>query len=252
MWNIFNNKYYSTPWSNVGGSKNAEPWILSRHKLCVDFWLCGGSAPLTPELIKGQLVYAKREMSFKELVHRILDVQFLSPVWLCDPMNFSMSSLPCPSLSPGVCSKLMFTESVMPSNHQILCCLLLLLASISPSIGVFSKELALLIRWPKYWSFSFSIRSSNEYSKLISFRMHWFVLLAVQGTLKSLLQYHTSKASILQHSAFFTVQLSHLCLTTGKTIASTIQTLVGKVMSLLFNMLPRFLIAFLPRRKCLF
>ena len=98
----------------------------SGHKLCVDFWLCGGSAPLTPELIKGQLVYTKREMSFKELVHRILDVvQSLSPVRLCDPMKFSMSRLPCPSRSPGVCSKLMFTESVMPSNHQILCCLLL-------------------------------------------------------------------------------------------------------------------------------
>ena len=118
-------------------------------------------------------------------------------------MNFSMSSLPCPSLSPGVCSKLMFTESVMPSNHQILCCLLLLLASISPSIGVFSKELALLIRWPKYWSFSFSISPSNQYSGLISFKSDWFDLLAIKGTFKSLLQHHNSKESILQHSALW-------------------------------------------------
>ena len=141
----------------------------------------------------------------------------------------------------------MFIESMMPSNHHIVCCPLLLLPSITPSIGVFSKELASLIKWPKYWSFSFSISPSNEYSGLISFRMDWFALLAVQGTLKSLLQHHTSKASILQHSAFFMVRLSHLCLTTGKTIALTIQTFVDKVMSLLFNMLSRLLIAFLPR-----
>ena len=143
----------------------------------------------------------------------------------------------------------MSTELVMPSNHLILCHLLLLLPSIFPTIRVFSNELALCIRWPEYWSFSFSISPSNEYSGLISFRIDWLDLLAVQGTLKSLLQHHRSKASILQCSAFFMVQLSHLYMTTGKTIALTIQTFVGKVMSLLFNILSRFVIAFLPRSK---
>ena len=126
---------------------------------------------------------------------------------------------------------------VMPSNHLILCRPLLLLPSIFPSIRVFSNESVLLIRWPKYWSFSFSISPSNEYSGLISFRMDWLDLLVVQGTLKSLLQHHSSKASILWRSAFFTVQLSHPYMTTGKTIALTRWTFVGKVMSLLFNML---------------
>ena len=127
----------------------------------------------------------------------------------------------------------------MPSNHLILCHPLLLLLSIFPSISVFSNESALCIRWPKDWSFSFSINPSNEYSGLISFRMEWLDLLAVQGTLKSLLQHHSLKASILQRSAFFTVQLSHTYMTTGKTIALTRQTFVGKVMSLLFNMVSR-------------
>ena len=129
--------------------------------------------------------------------------------------------------------KLMPIESVMPSNHLILCCPLLLPPSIFPSIRVFSNESALRIRWPKYWSFSFNISPSNEYSGQISFRMDWFDLLAVQGTLKSLLQHHSSKASILWHSAFFVVQLSHPYMTTGKTIALTRQTFVGKVTSLL-------------------
>ena len=139
----------------------------------------------------------------------------------------------------------------MPSNHLILCCPLLLLPSIFPSIRVFSNESALHIRWPKYWSFSFNITPSNEHPVLISFRMDWLDLLAVQGTLKSLLQHHSSKASILQHLAFFIVQLSHLYVTTGKTIALTRQTSVGKVMSLLFSMLSRLVITFLPRSKCL-
>ena len=143
------------------------------------------------------------------------------------------------------------TESVMPCYHLILCRPLLLPSSIFPSIGVFSNESALHIRWPKYWGFSFSISPSNEYSGLISFRIDWLDLLAVQGTLKSLLQHHSSKASILRHSAFFTVQLSHPYMTTGKTIALTRQTFVGKVMSLLFNMLSRLIISFLPRSKCL-
>ena len=136
---------------------------------------------------------------------------------------------------------------VMPSNHLVLCCSLLLLPSIFPSIRIFSNESVLHIKWPKYWSFSFNISPSNEHPGLISLRMDWLDLLAVQGTLKSLLQHHSSKASILQHSAFFMVQLSHPYMTTGKTIALTIWTFVGKVMSLLFNMLSRLVIAFLPR-----
>ena len=142
--------------------------------------------------------------------------------------------------------KLRYTESMMPSNYLILCHLLLLLSSVFPSIRVFSHELALCIRWPKDWSFSISISPSNEYSGLISFRIDWFDLFAVQGTLKSLLQHHSLKASILQCSAFFMIQLSHLYMTTGKTMALTIWTFVSKVMSLLFNMLSRFVITFLP------
>ena len=140
--------------------------------------------------------------------------------------------------------KLMSIESVMPSNYLILCGPLLLLSSIFPSISVFSNESVICIRWPKYWSFSFS--PSNDYSGLTSFRIDWLALLAVQGTLKSLLQHHNSKVSILWHSAFFMVQLSHLDMTTGKMIALTIQTFVGKVMSLLFNTLSSFVIAFPP------
>ena len=148
--------------------------------------------------------------------------------------------------------KLMSVKLVMPSNHLILCCPLLLLSSIFPSIRVFSNESALPIRWPKYWSFSFNISPSNEQPGLISFRMDWVDLLAVQGTLKSLFQRHSSKASILRHSAFFTVQLSHPYMTMGKTIALTRHTFVGKVMSLLFNMLSRLVTTFFPRSKSLF
>ena len=139
----------------------------------------------------------------------------------------------------------------MPSSHLILCHSLLLLSPIPPCIRVFSNESALHMRWPKYWSFSFSIIPSKEIPGLICFRMDWLDLLAVQGTLKSLLQHHSSKASILQHSAFFIVQLSHPYMTTGKTIALTRWTFVGKVMSLLLNMLSRLVITFLPRSKCL-
>ena len=145
--------------------------------------------------------------------------------------------------------KLMSIESVIPSNHLILCHPLFLLPSIFPSISIFSNESLLHIRWPKYWSFSFTISPSYEYSGLISFRMDWLDLLAVQGTLKSLLQHHSSKTSILLCSAFFIVQLSHPYMTTGKTIALTRRTFVGKVMSLLFNMLSRLIITFLPRSK---
>ena len=145
--------------------------------------------------------------------------------------------------------ELMFVESVMPPNHIILCCSLLLPPSIFPNIRVFSNMSLLYIRWLKYWSFSFSISPSNEYSGLNSFRMDWLDLLAGQGTLKSLLQYHSSKASILRHSALFMVQLSYPYMTTEKSIALTRWTFVGKVMSLLFNMLSWLLITFLPRSK---
>ena len=161
------------------------------------------------------------------------------------PHGLQHARLPCPSLSPGVGS-IMSVESVMPSNHLIPCCSFLLLPSIFPSIRVFSNELTLPIRWPKYWSFSFSISPSNEYSGLISFRIDF---LAVQGTLRSLLQHRNSKASLFWHSALFMVQLSSLYMTIGNTIALTIWTFVGKVMSLLFNMPSRLVIAFVPRSK---
>ena len=145
----------------------------------------------------------------------------------------------------------MSIKSVMPSNYLILCCPFLLPPWIFPSIRVFSSDSVFRIWWPKDWHFSFSISPSNEYSGLISFRMDWLDLLAVQGTLKSLLQHHSWKASILQCSVFFMVQLSHPYMTTGKITALTIQNFVGKVMSLLFNMLPRLVRAFLPKSKCL-
>ena len=178
-------------------------------------------------------------------------VQLLSCVWL-----FATSWMAGHQASLSITNswsllKLMSTESVMPFNHLILCHPLLLLPSIFHSIRVFSNESVLCIRWPKYWSFSFSISPSNEYVGLISFRMDWLDLLAVQGTLKSLLQHHSSTASILHHSSVFTVQRSHPYMTTGKTIALARRTFVGRVMSLLFNMLSRFVIAFLPRSNCL-
>ena len=169
---------------------------------------------------------------------------------LCDPMNCSTPGLPVHHQLVKS-TQTMSIQSVIPSNHLILCHPLFLLPSIFPSIRVFSNESALHIRWPKHWSFSFSISPSNECPGPISFRMDWLDLLAVQGTLKSLLQHHSSKASILRCSAFFTVQFSHSNMTTGKTIALTRWTFLGKVMSLLFNMLSRFVIAFLPRSKCL-
>ena len=165
---------------------------------------------------------------------------------VCDPMDCSMPGSPVLPYCPE-CTQTQTPELVMPSNHLILCHPLLLLPSIFPSIRVFSSELALRIRWPKYWSFSFSISPSHEHSGLISFRMDWLDLLALQGTLKSLLQHHSSKASILWCLAFFTVQHSHPYMTTANTIALTRWTFVSKVMSLLFNTLSRFVIAFLPR-----
>ena len=167
---------------------------------------------------------------------------------LCDPMNCSTPGPPSITNSQSSL-RLTSIQSVMPSSHLILCCPLLLLPPIPPSIRVFSNESTLHMRWPTYWCFSFSIIPSKEITGLISFRMDWLDLLAVQGTLKSLLQHHSSKASILQHSAFFKVQLSHPYLTTGKTIALTRRTLVGKVMSLLLNMLSSLVITFLLRSK---
>ena len=181
-----------------------------------------------------------------------MNIQFSSVaqscLTLCDPMGCSTPGHPVHHQLPE------FTQTHVhqvgdATNHLILCCPLLLPPSIFPSIRVFSNESVLHIRWPKYWSFTFNISPSSEYSGLISFRMDWLDLLAVQGTLKSLLQHHSSKASVLQRSAFFMVQLSHPYITTGKTIALTRWTFVGKVMSLLFNMLSRLVIALLPRSK---
>ena len=163
---------------------------------------------------------------------------------ICDPMDCSKPGFP---VYHQLMESKTHIELLMSSNHLIHCRSLLLLPSIFPSIRVFFNETVLHIRWPKYWSFSFSIRPSNEYSGLISFRTDWLDLLAVQGTLKILLQYHSSKASVLHHSAFFIVQLSHPYMTTGKTRALTRPTFVGKVMSLVFNMLSRLVITVLPR-----
>ena len=174
-------------------------------------------------------------------------VQSFSRFWLCDPMNCSTPGLPVHHQLPEF-TGLTSIESVMPSSHFILCHPLLL-PPIAPSIRLFSNESTLCMRWPKYWGCSFSIIPSKEIPGLTSFRMDWLDLLAVRGTPKSLLQHHSSKASILQCPAFFTVQLSHPYVTTGKTIALTRRTFVGKVMSLLLNMLSRLVITFLPRSK---
>ena len=187
----------------------------------------------------------------KFYVHQFSKVQSLCHVWLFATPRIAACQASLSITNSRRLLKLMSIKSVIPSNHLILCHPLLLLPPIHPSIRVFSNESALCIRWPKYWSFSFSISPSNEHPGLISFRMDWLDLLAVQGNLKSLLQHHSSKTSILRCSAFFTVQLSHPYMTTEKTIALTTQTFVGKVMSLLFNMLSRLVITFLPRSKCL-
>ena len=182
---------------------------------------------------------------------QFISVQSLSCVWLfAAPWNTAcQASLTI--TNPWSLPKFMCIKLVMPSSHLILCRPLLFLPPIPPSIRVFSSESTLHMRWPKYWSFSFSISLSNEHQGLVSFRMEWLDLLAAQGTLKSLLQHHSSKALILQCSTFFTVQLSHPYMTTGKIIALTRRTFVSRVMSLLYNMLSRLVITFLPRSKCL-
>ena len=188
-------------------------------------------------------------MNLLEVSIAFSSVQLLSCVQLfATPWTAARQASLSSTNSQGLLKR-MSIESVMPSNHLILCHPLLLPPSIFLSIRVFSNELTVHIRWPKYWSFSFSISPSNEYSGLISFRIDWLDLLSVQETLKSLLHHHSSKASILQHSAFFIVQLSHPNMTTAKTIALTRWTFVDKVMSLLFNMLSRLVITFLPRSK---
>ena len=207
-----------------------SPWFL----------LGEGLAPLT----KG----SKRTENFARICLRC-SVQFCHSVVSNSLWPHGLQHARLPFTNSQSLLKLMSIESVIPSNHLVLCCPLLLLPSIFLSIRVFSNESVLCIRWPKYWSFSFSISPSNKYSGLISLKIDWFDLLAVQGTFKSLLQHHHSKASILWHSAFLMVQLSHPYMTTGKTIALTRWTFVGKVMSLLFNMLSRFVIPFLPRSK---
>ena len=176
-------------------------------------------------------------------------VQSLSHIWLFATPWIAARWASLHIINSQSLLKLMSIELVMPSSHLILCYPLFLLPPIPPSIRVFSNESTLRMRWPKYWTFSLSISPSNEHVGLISFRMDWLDLLAIQGTLKSLLQHHSSKAPILRHSAFFTVQLSHPYMTTGKTIALTRRTFAGKVMSLLFNMLSRLVITFLPRSK---
>ena len=212
------------------------------HKVCLEklYIVAWSLSCLSLNLL---LAIAKRETQ----VHQFSSVQWVNRVWLFATPWTTACQVSLFITNSRSILKLMYTESVMPSSHLILCHPLLLLPSIFPSIRVFSNELVLRIRWPKYWSFSIS--SSNEYSGLISFRMDWLDLLAVQGTLRSLLQHYSSKASILQCSAFFIVQLSHPYMTTGKTIVLTRWTFVGKVMSLLFNMLSRLVITFIPKSK---
>ena len=217
--------------------------FLAGWKEKVKFWNMLQNSVLNKSCPLEKLSYQKLTFGVFSSVQSLSCVQLFATPWTA-ASQVSLSITNSRSLL-----KLMSTASVMPPNHLIFCHPLLLPPSILPSIRVFSNESVLCIRWPKYWSFSFSISPSNEYSGWISFRMNWLDYLAVQGTLKSLLQHHSSKASILWSSAFFRVQLSHPYITTGKTIALTRRTFVGKVISLVFNMLSRLVIAFLPRSK---
>ena len=205
-------------------SKEIVCWIMPYQKIKIYLWRY---------LIHHSFIYN----NVKYMLIQFSSVQLLSHVRLCDPMNCSMPGLPVHYQLPEFTQTHVHQvgDAIQPSH--LLSCPLLLLPPIPPSIRVFSNESTLCMRWPKYWSFSFSISPSNEHPGLISFRMDWLDLLAVQGTLNSLLQHHSSEASILRHSAFFTVQLSHPYMTTGKSIALTRWTFVGKVISLLFNML---------------
>ena len=207
------------------------------------FWKWGKKSSKVIEVLYERRFSNLKALVLSSSVQSLSRVQLFVTPWIaaCQASLSITNSRSSPRLTS--------IESVMPSSHLILCCPLLRLPQIPPSIRVFSSEFTLRMRWPKYWTFSFSIIPSKEIPGLISFRMDWLDLLAVQGTLKSLLQHHSSKASILQHSAFFTVQLSHPYMTTGKTIALTRRISVGKVMSLLLNMLSRLVITFLPRSK---
>ena len=218
------------------------------------YLLCGPGNSTECTVVTGTGRKSKREGRANIHIHvQFSSVQLLSHVRLFATPWITARQASLSITNSRSLPKPMSIESVMPSRHLILCRPLLLLPPIPPSIRVFSNESTLHVRWPKYWSFSFSINPSNEHPGLISFRMDWLDLPAVQGTLKSFLQHHSSKASIFQHSAFLTVQLSHPYMTTGKTIALTRQTFVGKVMSLLFNMLSRLVITFLPKllSKCM-
>ena len=197
------------------------------------------------------IVYILKNKHLKNALAQFNSVQWLSRVQLFVTPWTAAWQASLSITNSWSLPKLMSIEMVIPSNHLIFCHPLLLPPSIFPSIRVFSNESVLHIRWPKYWSFSFSISPSNEYSGLISFKMDWLYLLVVQGTLKSLLQHHSSKASVLQCSAFFILQLSHPCMTIETTIALTRRTFAGKIMSLLFNMLSMLVITFHPRSKCL-
>ena len=207
-----------------------------------------GRKQISMELSSGSFLEVRDFYSSLGL-HCFSSVQSLSHVWLFVTPWIAARQASLSITNSQSSLRLTSIESVMPSSHLILCHPLLLLSPIPPSIRVFSNESTLRMRWPKYWSFSFSISPSNEHPGLISFRMDWLDLLAVQGTLKSLLQHHSSNTSILRRSAFFTVQLSHPYMTTEKTIALTRWTFVGKVMSLLLNMLSRLVITFLPKSK---
>ena len=230
------------PWTEKSGSLQSTGSQRVRHD-----WATSISLSLF------KLSTTVRNVKKKKCEHTVIlysqSVQLHSHVQLFETPRTAAHQASLSITNSRTLLKFMSTELVMPSSHLILCRPFLLLPSIFPSIRVFSNESVLHIRWPKYWSFSFSISPSNEYSGLISFRMDWLDLLAVQGTLKSLLQHHSSKASVLQRSAFFTVQLSHLYMITGKNKPLTRQTFVSKVMSLLLNMPSRLVIAFLPRSK---
>ena len=206
---------------------------------------------MSPALEADSLPLSYQESPFNLNEVSVVVVQLLSRVWLfATPWTAALQGSLSLTIS-WTLLKLRSIESVMLSNHFIPRCPLLLLRSISPSNRIFSNESAVCIKWPKYWNFSFSISPSDEYSGFISYKIDWFDLLAVQGTLKSLIQHHSSRASILQCSVFFMVQLSHLYMTTRKPITVTRWTFVHKVISLLFNVLHRFVTAFLPRSKCL-
>ena len=224
------------------GLQHARPPCHHQH---LKVWLIASLSYTSPVNHDKAVIHERDQIDYTTInfvvVHSLSCVQLFATPWTAVPQAYLSFTISQSLLI------LMPIESVMLSNHVIFCCPLLLLPSIFPNIRMFSNESALHIKWPKYWSFSIS--PSNEYSGLISFKINWFDLLAVQGTLKSLLQHHNSKASILQCSAFFIVQLSHPYMATGKTIALTLHNFFGKVVCLLFNMLPRFVIAFLPRNK---